>query len=89
MSAISLLGVEVPSPIGIGNAITLSDSKVFRAVNTHTAAVKITIVDSSDQVIGNTTLVSGGSQLFTKRASDKVFSTNAGLLLTPTAYPVG
>ena len=89
MSSITLIGAEIPAPILLANADDLSTSKVFRAVNTNSAPALLTIVDANDAVVGSTTLVGGGTLLFNKKPTDKVFATAATILLTPLAYPRG
>jgi hypothetical protein len=89
MSSITLIGAEIAAPILLANANDLSNSKVFRAVNTNTAPALLTIVDANDVVVGSTTLVAGGTLLFNKKPTDKVFAAATTVLLTPLAYPRG
>ena len=89
MSTIRPIGAEIAAPILLANAVTLSDSKVFRAVNTGTAPALVTVVDTNDAVVGSLTLVAGGSVLINKTNTDKVFAAANTVLLSPLEFPRG
>lgn len=89
MATIRPIGAEVAAPILLGSATTLSNAKVFRAVNTATAAALVTIVDADDNLVGSMTLVAGGSVLIDKTHTDKVYASANTVLLSPLQFPRG
>jgi hypothetical protein len=82
------IGAEIPAPLA-GNATTLDDAKIVRIVNTGESSAKVTITDKNDALVGDTTLVAGGSQLFFKKSSDKMSGSASTLLITPLAPTIG
>lgn len=79
---------EIAAPTTSGNASTVSNADIVRAVNTTTAAHLVTILDEADAVIGSMTLTGGQSVFIKKRELDKIYAANAGVRLTRTTYPV-
>jgi len=78
---IKLKGDEVTGATSLGAANSLSNATLVKVY--HTAAVTITVTDSANTQIGNTTL-EAGSHFIAKSPTDKIFTT-AGLF-TPVGY---
>ncbi len=81
MKIIILKGNEVAAGTSLGAASTISGSKLIKFY--HTAAATITLVNSANAAIGNTTL-EAGSHVIEKAATDKIYAT-AGKF-TPVGY---
>jgi len=87
-SVIKPIGAEVAAPL-VAAATDLGGAKVFRAVNTGTVVSKVNITGAAGALIGNTSIVSGGSAIFFKSPADKIYSAQAEVLLTPLAQTKG
>lgn len=82
------IGAEIASPL-LASATDLGGAKVFRVVNTASALGKVALTNSDDVLVGDVTLVAGGTQLFFKASTDKVSGSAATLLITPLANTKG
>jgi hypothetical protein len=82
------IGAEIAAPLLI-SATDLGGAKVFRVVNTAGAVGKVAITDANDVLVGDITLVAGGTQLFFKSSTDKVSGSAITLLITPLANTKG
>lgn len=78
---LKLKGSEFTAPTDLANANSALNAHVVK--HYHTAAATITIVDSANTAIGNTT-VEAGTSFFQKAASDKIYA-SAGKF-TPVAF---
>jgi hypothetical protein len=78
---LKLKGSEFTAPTDLANANTAFDSTLIK--HYHTAAAVITVTDSANTAIGNTT-VSAGEHFIQKAATDKIYA-SAGLF-TPIAF---
>lgn len=78
---LKLKGSEFTAPTALSGANTALDSHLVK--HYHSAAATITIVDSANTAIGNTT-VEAGTSFFQKAASDKIYA-SAGKF-TPVAF---
>lgn len=78
---IKLKGSEFSAPTDLENANSAFDSHLVKVY--HTAAVTVTVVDSANAAIGNTTL-EAGTHYIQKAPSDKIYS-SAGKF-TPVAF---
>jgi len=81
MKIIILKGNEVAAAANVGSSSTISNSRIVKFY--HTAAAVVTLVDTDDIQIGNTS-VEAGTHYFSKNPSDKVFA-SAGLF-TPVGF---
>lgn len=72
---LKLKSSEFTAPTDLANANTAFDATLVK--HYHTAAATITVVDSANSAIGNTT-VSAGEHFIQKAATDKIYAT-AGL----------
>ncbi len=81
MKIIILKGNEVAAGTDLANASTISNAKVVK--HYHSAAAVVTLVDSANTAIGNTTVAAGVSY-FEKAADDKIYA-SAGRF-TPVGY---
>ena len=73
MSRIIILkGDEVAAGTNLAGASTLGNATLVKFY--HTAAATVTLVDSANTQIGNTT-VTAGEHYFAKSHSDKIFAT--------------
>lgn len=78
---IKLTGSEFTAPTSLGAANSAVNATVVKVY--HTAAVTVTVVDSANAAIGNTTL-DAGVHYIQKAPTDKIFS-SAGKF-TPVAF---
>lgn len=78
---IKLKGNEFTAPTGLAAANSAVDSPLVKVY--HTAAVTVTVVDSANAAIGNTTL-DAGVHYIQKAPSDKIYA-SAGKF-TPVAF---
>jgi|TARA_R110000822_G_scaffold3972_2_gene16952 hypothetical protein len=81
MKIILLKGNEATGGTSLGAASTVSNARLVKFY--HTAAAVVTIVDSANAAIGNTS-VEAGTHYFAKDPSDKIF-VSAGLV-TPVGF---
>ena len=72
MKIIILKGNEATAGTNLGGANAYSGSRLVKFY--HTAAATVTLVDSANAAIGNTT-VEAGSHYFAKNPGDKIFAT--------------
>lgn len=89
MVIIRSTGIEIAAPSDQATASDMNRSRIFRAVNTGTGPALITLSDSENNVVGTLTLVSGGSQMFFKKNTEKVHASSVDVLLSPQAMPQG
>ena len=78
-----LKGTEAAAPTGSGTASNVSSARVVRCVNSGTTARLVTLEESGGTDIGTLTVAGGESVLIRKDATDKIFASNAEILLTP------
>mgnify|MGYP003115476323 FL=1 len=78
-----LEGASAASGTSVGAASTVSDATEVLAVNTHTAAVLVTVANSADVTLGSFNLPSGDSTIVVKGSSDQVFAGHVGVTLSP------
>ena len=78
-----LEGASAASGTSVGAASTVSDATEVLAVNTHTAAVLVTLANSEDATMGSFNLPSGDSAILVKSTSDQVFAGHVGVTLSP------
>lgn len=81
MKIIILKGNEVAAAANVGSSSTVSNSRIVKFY--HTAAAVVTLVDTDDNQLGNTS-VEAGTHYFAKNPSDKVFA--SGGLFTPVGF---
>ena len=79
---------EIAAPTTAGGAVTVSDADRVRVVNTGTSAQLLTILDSSDNVLGSMTLTSGEKVFINKRDGDKLYAASSDVRFTRITYPV-
>jgi hypothetical protein len=72
MKIIILKGNETAAGANLANASAYSGSRLLKFY--HTAAATVTLVDSANTQIGNTT-VEAGTHYFAKDPGDKIFAT--------------
>jgi hypothetical protein len=72
MKIIVLKGNEAAAGTSLGAASDLSGARLVKFY--HTAAATITLVDSANTAIGNTT-VEAGTHYFAKSPGDKIYAT--------------
>lgn len=72
MKIIVLKGNEVAAGTALGTASDLSGARLVKFY--HTAAATVTLVDSANTAIGNTT-VEAGTHYFAKSPGDKIYAT--------------
>ena len=81
MKIIVLKGNEAAGGTNLGAASALSGARLVKFY--HTAAATVTLVDSANSQIGNTT-VEAGTHYFAKNPEDKIFVTAS--LVTPVGF---
>jgi hypothetical protein len=72
MRILILKGDEVAAGANLAAATTVDNATLVK--HYHTAAATVTLVDSANTQIGNTTVAAGVSY-FSKQPSDKIFAT--------------
>lgn len=81
MKIIILKGNEAAAGTTLGNASAYDGARLLKFY--HTAAAVVTLVDSANSAIGNTT-VEAGTHYFAKNPGDKIFA-SAGKI-TPVGF---
>jgi hypothetical protein len=88
MARFKPLTIEIAAPTTAGAALTVSDAKVVRAINTGANAVLVTIATSAGATVSTFTVAAGDTVYVDKAKTQKVFAASADVKLTSVGYPV-
>ena len=81
-----LLGVQIAAPTGTGTASTVSSARVVMVQNVGSTSRLVTLEESDGTDIGTFNIAPNGNMQLEKAPTDKIFSANAEVKLTPIAY---
>ena len=84
------VSAEIDAPGTSGAAVTVSDAKVVRAVNTNaTTAYLLSVVDTNGNAVGSMTIPAAGVAHIPKAATDKVWAASTAIKLASVTWPRG
>ena len=81
-----LLGVQIAAPTGTGTASNVSSARVVMVQNVGSTSRLVTLEESDGTDIGTFNIAPNGNMQLEKAPTDKIFSANAEVKLTPIAY---